>query len=489
MRGAIAAGHETTLESAEEILRTGGNAFDAAISACFSLFAAEPCMGSAGAGGFAMCHSIDHGTKLLDFFTQTPKTKDLERELDFKDIEVDFGTEQETFYVGKASIAVPGILAGLGELHRRFGTMPLRVLVEHAQSVASKGVRVNAFGEIDMALLADIFKLEESVHDIFFRDGEAKKEGDTMVYPHLADFLDFIAREGDRGFYQGELGEKISRDIYEGGGFLTRQDFEEYSIRWSDPMRLPYRGHTLCMPNGPSFGGAIMALLDHHASSENLPLTPLLSLVKEEIHEQGGILKSMNRFLPELKYGYQGTGQANKGTSHFSIIDKEGNSIALTLSIGEGSGYWIPGTDMQMNNMLGELFLLPGGAHSWRPDMRLNSMMSPVMVMNDSKKVSYAGGSGGAGRIPYVIYQVLEALYAKGLSLEEATLFPRQHWHEGVLHFEDGSNLTGIQQGRIKRCWDEHSLFFGGVHSIYSDAKGSLQAAGDPRRYGVAKVL
>ncbi|NND94459.1 MAG: gamma-glutamyltranspeptidase [Flavobacteriales bacterium] len=487
--GAIAAGHEETLEAAEDILRAGGNAFDAAIAACFSMFASEPCMASAGAGGFAMCHSAEKGTRLLDFFTQTPLTKDLDRELDFVDIEVDFGTEKEIFQVGKASIAVPGIIAGIFEIHEKLGTIPISTLVQHAKRISRNGVRVNAFGEIDMALLQDIFLLEESVHEIFFRDGQAKKEGDTMVYPHLSDFLDFLAEEGARGFYYGEIGKRVSKDIYEGGGFLRHEDFKNYRALWSKPMRMPYREKTLALPNGPSYGGAIMALLYHHAVKDKLPLTALLAKVKEEIHENGGILKAMQQFLPDLGYAYQGTGIESKGTSHLSIIDKYGNSIALTVSIGEGSGYWIPGTDMQLNNMLGELFLLPNGAHSWEINKRLNSMMTPVMVLDGDGKVSYAGGSGGAGRIPYVIYQVLEALYGKNLSLHDATLFPRQHWHEGTLHFEEGSDLTGILQGRINRSWNEHSLFFGGVHSIFKDSQGDFQAVGDPRRFGVAKVL
>ncbi|NND95065.1 MAG: hypothetical protein HKN45_09380 [Flavobacteriales bacterium] len=487
--GAIAAGHEDTLTAAEEILKDGGNAFDAAISACFSMFASEPCMASAGAGGFALCHSVNQGTHLLDFFTQTPGKKDLERDLDFKGIEVDFGTETEIFHVGKASIAVPGVIAGLFAIHERYGTIPIRVLVEHAQHSARHGVTVNAFGELDMNLLQSIFRLEPAVEDIFFRDGKVKKEGDTMLYPHLADFLDFIAEEGQKGFYEGEIAEVASKEIYEGGGFLTRSDFENYRARWSDPMRMPYRGMTMCLPNGPSLGGAILALLDHHAIVDDFTLTELLLQVKEEIHEKGGIKKSMDLLLPKLGYRYQGTGQATKGTSHFSIVDKDANSIAFTISIGEGSGYWIPGTDMQMNNMMGESFLLPDGHHTWVPDRRLNSMMTPVMVLDAKEQIVYSGGSGGAGRIPYMIYQVLEAIYGKGLSLEEATLFPRQHWHDGTLEYEGGSDLSGIKTDRTHRSWDEHSLFFGGVHSILRDVQGNFSASGDPRRFGVAKVL
>lgn len=488
-QSAIAAGHESTLESAEEILRLGGNAFDAAISACFTMFAAEPCMASAGAGGFAMCHSVRDGTQLLDFFTQTPKRKNLDRALDFKAVQVDFGEELETFHVGKASIATPGVIAGLAALHERYGTMPMKELVQHAKQISKVGVKVNAFGELDMGLLKDIFAMEPSVRNIFFKDGHVKKEGEYMAYPHLSDFLDFIVDEGARGFYEGEMGASVCAAIHEGGGFLTREDFMAYRAQWSEPMRMPYRGHTLCLPNGPSMGGAIMAILDYHGMTEGWPITKLLLKVKEEIHETGGIVQAMDEFLPFLGYSPQGTGEASKGTSHFSILDKWGNSIALTISIGEGSGYWIPGTDMQMNNMLGETFLLPGGHHSWLADSRLNSMMTPVMVLNDRRELCYAGGSGGAGRIPYVIYQVLEALFEKDLDLQEATLFPRQHWHDGALHFENGADLAGLAIGKTHRSWQKHSLFFGGVHSVFSSSTGGIQAYGDPRRFGVSKVF
>ncbi len=488
-KGAIAAGNSYTLESAEEVLKAGGNAFDAAISASFTMFAAEPCMASAGAGGFAMCHTADGDTRLLDFFTQTPIHKDLERNLDFPAIEVDFGTEQEIFHVGKASVAVPGVVAGLFEIHRKYGTMPMTELVQHAKAVAKDGNVIGDFGELDMALLQDIFKRDPIVSDIFFNDGIVKKKGDLIKYPHLPDFLDFLSSEGDKGFYHGEIGQKVSRDIYEGGGFLQRSDFENYRVLWSEPMRMPYRGKTLCLPNGPSMGGAILALLDHHGMRGDMTLAQVLLQVKEELHERGDLEKAMKMFLPDLDYRPLGKGIATKGTSHFSIVDEAGNSIALTMSIGEGSGYFIPGTDMQMNNMLGETFLLPGGHHSWAQNCRLNSMMTPVMLIDDDAEIHYAGGSGGAGRIPYVIYQVLEALYGKRLPLEEATLHPRLHWHDGVLQFENGADISGLHVDRLHRCWDEHSLFFGGVHSIARHHNGLLEAMGDPRRYGVGKVL
>lgn len=485
---AIAAGRDTTLNAAEEILRAGGNAFDAAVASTFTMFASEPCMASAGAGGFAMCHSRESGTHLLDFFTQTPISKEVQGTMDFHPIEVDFGTEKEIFHVGKASIAVPGVIAGIFEIHERYGTLPLSELVQHAKS-AAQGVIVDDFGEIDLGLLQEIFRLEPEVKDIFFKDDRIKKKGDVIVYPHLSDFMDFLVAEGVRGFYAGDVGELVSKQISDGGGFLTRRDFEEYRVRWSHPMSLPYRGGNLLLPNGPSLGGAILALLDRQSVVEDAPLAQVLLHVKEELHETGGVAADMAKRLPELSFNTQGTGSATKGTSHFSIMDDSGNSIGLTISIGEGSGYFIPGTDMQMNNMLGETYLLPGGAHSWEADRRLNSMMTPIMLQDHEHNIRYVGGSGGAGRIPYVLFQVLEAIYGHDLPLMEATLFPRMHWHDGVLHYEEGADIRGALLDRVHKEWNEHSLFFGGVHSVMRGRDGHLEAAGDPRRFGVATTI
>ena len=485
--GAIAGSHEKTIESAEEILRSGGNAFDAVISACFTMFATEPCMASAGAGGFAMCHSEELGTHLLDFFTQTPIEKDLNRPLEFNPLVVDFGTEVETFYIGKASIAVPGIVSGIFELHRKFGSIPMKELVQHAKAISKSGVVVDDFGEVDMYILRDLLYLEPSVRGIFFNGDQIKSKGDILTFPFLSDFLDFLVDEEDRGFYHGELGEKVSGDIYDGGGFITRKDFESYKARWVEPMQMDYRARTLCIPNGPSLGGAILALLDHYGSSD-IPLFEVLKKVKD-LQLDRSLESAMQEHLPQLKYEPQVGGMASKGTTHISIVDKQRNAVSLTLSLGEGSGYWIPGTDMQLNNMLGETFLLPAGHHSWHRNQRLNSMMTPVLVKDQNNKVIYAGGSGGAGRIPYVIYQTLEAIYGKNLSLEAATIYPRMHWHEQVLQFEEGVDLKGFDHNIPHRSWNPGSLFFGGVHSVRVDDRGNYEAAGDPRRFGKGKVL
>ena len=191
---------------------------------------------------------------------------------------------------------------------------------------------------------------------------------------------------------------------------------------------------------------------------------------------------------PELGFHVESPSVASRGTSHFNILDKQGNAIALTTTIGEGCVYFIPGTDMQMNNVLGEPFLLPYGLDSWMPNMRLNSMMTPVMITDDAG-VSMITGSGGASRIPFVIAQVIAYVYEEGMDLYRATEKGRINVQDETLHVEEGNEIYESIRDMQEVHWKGLNLYFGGVHSIYRDDKGGIQAAGDSRRYGVGEVF
>lgn len=485
---AIAAGHEQTLDVAKEILLAGGNAFDATISAALAMFITEPCMASAGAGGFAMCHKQGGKPVMLDFFAQTPSSKPELEKRDFFPIEVNFGVETEVFHVGLASAAVPGTLAGLWEMHRTFGSLPMKELIAPVMDLARAGVRINTFQSIDIGLLEVIFRIDPSVKDVFFNGDERKKEGDTLYLPHFPDFLQFLIDEGEDGFYRGEMGERVARDSKERGGYLRRADFENYKAKWRKPLNIPWHNQELYLPNGPSLGGAIMALIFGYLEIYDGDWVKTISQVKSRYAHPRDISIRLETLHPELDFHMEGPEISTKGTTHFNVADKWGNAVSLTTSIGEGCGYFIPGTNMQMNNMMGESFLLPDGFHSWTPNVRLNSMMTPTLVTDGNGNFNFAGGSGGAGRIPFMIAQVIKALFDKKMNLEDATRFPRIHVQDDVLHFEKGASINTHNFENIKE-WDYESLFFGGVHSIFRGKDGHLEAAGDPRRYGVAEVF
>lgn len=485
---AISAGHEKTLEVAKDILLAGGNAFDASIAAGLAMFITEPCMASAGAGGFAMCHKVGEAPIMLDFFAQTPQQKPELDNRDFYPIHVNFGIEVETFHVGLASAAVPGTIAGLYAMHRKFGTLPVKELIAPAMDLARSGVVLNTFQSIDLELLEVIFRVDPSVKDVFFTNGTLKKEGDLLHLPHFPDFLQFLIDEGETGFYKGEISNTISNDSENRGGYLRRNDFENYRAKWRKPLNIPWHNQELYLPNGPSLGGAIMALIFGYLDIYEGDWLKTISQVKNRYQHPRDISKRLETLHPELDFHMEGPEVSTKGTSHFNVLDKWGNAVSYTTSMGEGSGYFIPGTDMQLNNMMGESFLLPDGFHSWTPNVRLNSMMTPTLILNSERELRYAGGSGGAGRIPFMIAQVIKTLFDETLSLEEATRKARIHVQEDVLHFEKGASPS-VENFELIKEWDYESLFFGGVHSIYRNDRGGIEASGDSRRYGVAEVF
>lgn len=487
---AVSAGHEVTLQMAAEILKMGGNAFDAAFTAHLTMYISEPCMASAGAGGFAMCFTPDEGVQMLDFFAQTPSQKYFEKDVDFYPIEVNFGNEIEQFYIGAASTAVPGSLAGIFELHSRFGSLPIDVLVDPVIDLAKNGVAVDKFQSIDMRLLEPILYNDESVREIFFNGDKLKSEGDIIFMPHLVDFLDFVKHEGSEGFYKGEFGKKIVDYSCEKGGFLVRSDFENYKTVWKKPLSTSFNNLNVFIPNASSIGGAIMMILrKYQADFENDELKSIINTLEVCKHLQN-IEKVLKNYYPNTNFQKSSFSSSTKGTSHFNILDKWGNAIALTCSLGEGAGYFIPGSDMQMNNMLGETFLLPNGFHSWETNVRLNSMMTPTMVVDKYNKLRYVGGSGGAGRIPYMISQVLDRYFNDGLALVNSTAAPRLYVHNNTVHFESGYKIDRQRLSSTpSKEWTDASLFFGGVHSIGISENGSVEAVGDQRRFGIGRVF
>ena len=176
------------------------------------------------------------------------------------------------------------------------------------------------------------------------------------------------------------------------------------------------------------------------------------------------------------------------GTSHFNVLDRWGNAVAITFSIGEGSGRVVPGTGVHLNNMLGEAALLPEGFHSWTENDRMVSMMAPVGLWHPERNTRMVLGSGGAGRIPIMLAQVMQDWISGDRHLEEVIHAPRCHYDGSVWQLEPGCPAPEDGQDQPVKQWDKFSLYFGGVHALW-DHNGGLEAVGDPRRDGVGLVF
>ncbi|MGI9311243.1 MAG: gamma-glutamyltransferase, partial [bacterium] len=262
MKGAVAAGHRLTAEAAAEILRDGGNAFDAVIAGFWVACVAEPVLVSLGGGGHLLARVGDGSSRVFDFFAHTPKTKSRDGdEADFRTVTVDFGAARQAFHIGLGACATPGAVRGMFSVHRRLASMPMRELARPAIELARAGVAVNAFQSYLLGLVAPIYRTA-SAFPLFASEsskGELARAGDVLRNPRLADVLEALSREGDALFYRGEIARRIVEQS-RAGGWLTRADLRDYEVFERDALEVEYRGHRLATNPPPSAGGLLINL-------------------------------------------------------------------------------------------------------------------------------------------------------------------------------------------------------------------------------------
>jgi len=526
MGGVVAAGHEKTAEAGREILRAGGNAFDAAIGALFTACVAEATLTSLGGGGFLLAHTAEGKNTLFDFFTQTPSSRSHCPQPDFYPIEANFGDTVQEFHVGKASMAVPGLLAGALTVHKKLGRLPLKVVAEPAIACARSGLIISKFQGYCYELLDAIVMATTGAKQMFAPAGKRLQAGETLHLPQFADTLEYLANLGDEGalraFYEGEIAQQIACDCQkdgEEGGYLTIADFQTYRVIERSPLCINYRGTQLLTNPPPSAGGSLIAfcleLLDRFDFSSmtfgSLEHLALLSQamrwtnVARRSHLDSKLFTSSvaAKFIaPDLidKYAQPLQALMDKGlnrwgsTTHISVMDDEGNAASVTSSNGEGSSYVIPGTQIMMNNMLGEEDLNPNGFNQWPLNQRMSSMMAPTIILKQGKP-QLVLGSGGSNRIRTAILQVISNTLDFEMPLDKAVEAARIHWENGVFHLEPGllADLSKILDttealGTEKVVpWQQSNMFFGGVHAVGLNAEGQLSGAGDSRRSGAVK--
>lgn len=489
MQYGVSGGHELTVQAAEDILKAGGTAVDAAIAAFVMTWVAEPCMSSAGGGGFAMAFHKGEAPVLFDFFCQTPLKRTPPEKLDFFPVEVDFGDTFETFYVGKGSTAVPGSVAGIFAMHQQFGRIPMTDLVQPAIDAAKNGVLINRFQQFDFQLLEPILRLNEHGQLLFFRKERLIEVGEIMRLPQMADFLEVLAREGEGLFYQGEVAKAITADYESGGGGIGMEDFLNYKVEIRKPLQIPYREFSIFTNPPPCLGGVLCATILQLLEKQR-PANHLEENYVKYLYDTLQKVIKLPRVPLALQQLIHKELQTRRGsTTHFNVVDKWGNAVSLTSTNGEGNGYFIPNTDIQLNNMLGEAALLPQGFHNWTPNTRLSSMMAPSLVLDGDHQIKIVLGSGGAGRISSAIAQVLHLLIDHELGIEDSIRAPRLHLEAQLFNIEKG--FEGLPDDDIfdvpVKRWKQQSLFFGGVHTIMRSGSGWV-AAGDQRRDGVAIV-
>ncbi len=507
MPGIVASGHPETSRASALALEAGGNAFDAAVAGLLMACVAEPLLASLGGGGFLLAESASGERLVFDFFGQTPLRKDPDAR--FFEIEADFGPTIQEFHIGPGSAAVPGIVSGLFAVHARLGSVPLRVLAEPAIRAARDGVEVNRFQAYVAHVLTPILTASEPLRAVYTDPGGIVTTGSLHRQPRLAATLEWLVEEGPEGFYRGPIAEQIVELCADHGGHLQPGDLAAYRTELRAPLEFRYRDNGILTNPVPSCGGSLIALsvslMDRLRAAGWQSGTAAYACDLARVFQTTQVERARTAFqanpLPELVAELLADGHlatlvetlserrlATRGTTHLSVADAQGNLAATTVSNGEGCGWLIGETGVQLNNLLGEEDLSPNGVGNWTEGRRLSSMMAPTIVdQPDGRRIAL--GSGGSNRIRSAIVQVILQILEFDLDLETAVRAPRLHFDAGRVSIEPGwSAEVYAELGRAfddLHRWDGTNLFFGGVHAVSVDASGrNFDATGDPRRGG-----
>jgi gamma-glutamyltranspeptidase/glutathione hydrolase len=480
-QAAVAAGDRQSVEAAVAVLRAGGNAVDAAIGAGFAAAVAEPGLTSLGGGGFLLTRRPTGQTQVLDFFVDAPGQGLPPGELapHFTPVTVVFSDAEQVFHAGFGSVAVPGVLSGYLAAHRQLGRLPLPDVVAPATTLARLGARLSPTQAEVLQLLRSIFALTPEATHLFLGGGTPPNAGDNFTNPEYAEFLAQLGSLDPQSWVEIPQTQALLGRMQTSGGLLTLDDLASYRVQTREPHHVDYRGARLTTNPPPSFGGSIVCAALRELDGGQHDVAPSPRSLVEALHH-----------ATEAQKGQRTAASSSKGTTHVSVIDADGMVASMTTSNGSCSGVLVPGTGVQLNNMMGEADLHPDGFHDAEPGTRVASMMAPSLLdLADGSVVAI--GSGGSERIRSALLQTVTHLVA-GRALAEAVAAPRVHFDGTTSQLEPDVAAAVAAEleplGPVNR-WSRSSMYFGGVNAVRRHPDGRLEATGDARRHGYGAVV
>ncbi len=503
-----------------EILKKGGNAIDAAVATAFALGVAEPFASGIGGGGFMLIYWEKRNEVLSLDYRETAPLHATQQAYEGPDGHF----VEDKVLEGQLSVAVPGTLAGLTEALRKYGTMDLKTVLEPSIELAEKGYPVSRLlNEMMESNLQKISKFPETAR-IYSKQGRPYKIGDHITLGDLAETYRLIAEKGPEVFYRGAIAEAIEREMKSTKGLITREDLAAYHPVWRQPVHGSYRGYEIFSMGPPSSGGThVIELLN---ILEGYDMARLGLNTSQSIYLMSQALKSVfadrEKFMGDPDFekiplqellSKEHAGKLRKAlairnlnpkptaenlpvkespqTTHLSVVDGEGNLVALTQTLNSffGSGVVVPGTGVLLNNEMFDFAPRSGTPNSLEPGKRPVSSMSPTVLLKDGKPFLTIG-MPGATRIISVLPQILINIIDHQMSLQKAIDAPRIHCITNREIFiesripEDVRNAL-IRQGCQLTVKKDFDLYFGGAQGILIDPKtGKLHGGADPRREG-----
>ena len=498
-----------------KILDMGGNAVDAAVAVGFSLATTLPRAGNLGGGGFMLVYLKEREEIFyIDYRSKSPKNSSIEKLLGTKKIPDRNSSLWERVDYTYLASAVPGTVYGLLEAHKNFGSLDLEQIMQPVIEQAENGIVVSSDLNYVIEVTPQIRADKESL-SIYFRDGKALEESSIMKRPDLANTFKEISKNGTKGFYEGVIAEKIVDAMKKNNGLITTEDLKNYKSFFRMPIAMNYKGYKVFTAAPPSGGGitlltalSILNNIDikkyksdstktYHFLAESLrrghnnrshfvgdpeyfdvPISDLLS--KKRIAELFKTIDSNKASSIDQVKAYEPR-REGKDTTHFSIIDKDGNAVSNTYTLGLsfGSGVTIPDTGILMNSQMNNFAYRYGdkddigrGAspgNRFEPGKKPMSTMSPTIIFDKNDDLFLVTGSPGGSDIPAAILRVITGVIDFELDIGEATMLPRIHkdWPYRGLEHERAVSRDIVRRLKSMGHKTEYEMTIGSTQSIH----------------------
>ena len=527
--GMVSSAHKAASQVGVDILKQGGNAFDAAVGVHFALAVVYPMAGNIGGGGFAVYRKAQGETGALDFREKAPLLAHRDMYLDSTGQAV-----KGLSTMGALAVGVPGSVDGMIRLHEKLGTLSFAECIQPAIDLARYGFPLNKREASYLNRYRERFLLLNDSTMPFVSDSVWNK-GDTIYLPNLANTLERIQQLGRKGFYEGATAEYIIEKMEANNGIISQSDFDQYKSVWRKPLTGSYKDNTIISMPPPSSGGvALVQLLkgseayDFKAMGHNSPaaihtITELERRVYadrashlgdpdfydvplEKLLDPTYIAERNNTINPkhktdskDIREGHVDIIESTE-TTHFSIIDKAGNAIAVTTTLNGlyGSKVFVEKGGFFLNNEMDDFSIKPGvpnqfgliggEANAIAPEKRMLSSMTPTLVVKDDS-IKMVVGSPGGSTIITTVYQVVMNVLEHGMGMQEAINAKRTHhqWQPDKIYYEKaGLDSTIIDSLAMMGHTLEMERRLGRVHAILVREDGQLEGGADKRGSGKA---
>jgi gamma-glutamyltranspeptidase / glutathione hydrolase len=524
--GAVVSAHPLASKIGAAILKKGGNAIDAAVAVTYALAVAYPRAGNIGGGGFMLFRQPNGAVHTLDFREKAPAAAHRDMYLDEKGNVIE-GLSAE----GHLSAGVPGSVDGMWEAHKKFGKLPFKELIQPAIELANNGIALTQKEAEALNKAMPLFKKNNITAPVLVHPNGEWKAADILVQKDLARTLERIRDQGRAGFYEGETADKIVAEMKAGKGIITHSDLKNYHSVWRKAILTPYKNYTVISMAPPSSGGICMAQLLKMV--ENQPLNQwgfqsenavhriveaerrtysdrakfmgdpdFFTVPQEKLLNPKYIASRITDFnadkatkSDQVAAGNLTTPLESEETTHFCIVDAQGNAVSITTTLNDnfGAKTVVSGAGFLLNDEMDDFSSKPGvmnmygligsEANAIAPGKRMLSSMAPTIVLKDNKLLLVVGTPGGSTIITSV-FQTMLNIIEHNMSATDAVNAPRFHhqWLPDMIYVEKDAISPAVKE----KLQQKGHIFkerggIGRVEAILIRPDGAMEAAADKR--------